>query len=639
MTAKHKKHLAVFVACVFGTISLFLGLSFWIVHTEWFSNFVRLRIIATLESSTGGKVEIGAFRFEPAHLTVRIRGLTIHGTEPRNAPPLASVPELELRLKLFSGLYHAVDLAALTIEEPRINFIVNPDGSTNIPSPKPAHAPSTNSPLATIVDLAVGQFRVDHGSFVFSQHTTPFDLQGQNLRVALDYNRLLRNYSGKVNVSPLRLSCRSGHPLDVRVELPLTLSADSVQLNNAHLSTEHSRLDFEASLQNLRAPTISAKGDSKISILEMQRVLNLPTDSSVKGTLQSATSDFSLTFDQSTHILAIQYLNFALGKSTFRASGFANAATGETIRFDSSLALAELFSLTKVKTPEVTGNLSIEGNLGLDPKLNYSVNGTIESRSLGLQDGSTRLSNVSLTAPFHASPTEIGLTSVNIAALGGTLTANVTIQQMQRLTAKGELHNLSFSNLASAFLGSPIGYGGVISAKLGARSNLQKPEYAVINAHVSISPTKRGMPVQGRLDGTLIGTSDNITISDSFVTLPNSHIRLSGALNKDLSVDLKSLNLNDFLPLANLGAKSKSLPIVLRGGAAHLETHVRGNLSSPDINAHVAISRFSLNNDLFVLRIAFWVRFKEYNPLNTRSDNVFGTEVAWKCSDEHNTVS
>jgi translocation and assembly module TamB len=600
--AKHKKRLLIWAASVAGAVVLLLCLSLLIMRTQWFSDFVRAKIISTLEDSTGGRVEIGMFRFDPTHLTARIRNLVIHGTEPQDVSPLAAISELELRIKLFSGLYHAVDLAYLAIEQPRINLIVNPDGSTNIPSPKAKSKPSSKSSLATIVDLAVGQFRIEHGSIAYSQTTIPFDLRGENLRVSLDYSQVGQSYSGNINVSPLKLSMGKNEPLEVQIDLPITLERDAIKLSNANFSTPLSKLNLDASLRNLTAPIIAAKGSAKFSVSEIQRVANI-SPNNAKGVPQFATSNFEASFDQSKGVLAVQNLNVALGKSTIHVFGTANPATGETVRFNGDLALAELVSLISPSTPQVNGSLDIGGTLSLDSKLNYTVNGTLESRALSIRDGSTHLSNVSLSTPFHVTPFEIDLNPIHLGALGGTLTAKIVLEQMQKLSAEGQLRDISLSAITSAFSGHPIGYAGVISGTVTARSNLHSKGQSdlLVSARTSIAPRGTGVPVQGRLNADYAAASGDVAIPNSSITLPHSRIIISGSLNKDLAVDLKSQNLNDFLPAANFGASSpvKSLPVTLKGGSANLTGHVHGNLSAPNINAHLAITQFIVNNDLF----------------------------------------
>jgi translocation and assembly module TamB len=50
----------------------------WYSTTESFRALVRQRLIATLEHSTGGRVELGSIHVVPFHFQVEVRELTIH---------------------------------------------------------------------------------------------------------------------------------------------------------------------------------------------------------------------------------------------------------------------------------------------------------------------------------------------------------------------------------------------------------------------------------------------------------------------------------------------------------------------------------------------------------------------------------
>ena len=106
------------------------------VQTQWFRNFVRAKIVTSVEEATGGKVDLGSFAFSWSHLRADVRGFVVHGLEPAGAAPLLSVQHLQVDLKLLSPLRGFVDLAYLLVDTPRVNLMVFPDGKTNIPAPK-----------------------------------------------------------------------------------------------------------------------------------------------------------------------------------------------------------------------------------------------------------------------------------------------------------------------------------------------------------------------------------------------------------------------------------------------------------------------------------------------------------------------
>ena len=68
--------LSAFLVCL-----LVLGGLAWYATTNSFQAMVRHRLIAELEKTTGGRVELGSFHTSPFRLRVEVRNLTIHGTE------------------------------------------------------------------------------------------------------------------------------------------------------------------------------------------------------------------------------------------------------------------------------------------------------------------------------------------------------------------------------------------------------------------------------------------------------------------------------------------------------------------------------------------------------------------------------
>src|SRR5436309_15693132 len=139
---KRKRVILIIAASLAGLLVVLVIASILVLRSAWFANYVREKIIAVTEESTGGKVEIAAFQFDWTHLTARIRNFVLHGTEPAGSDPLARIQLLEVRFKLLTGLKKVVDLQYLGIQQPQVNLIVFPDGKTNIPEPKVQKKPS-----------------------------------------------------------------------------------------------------------------------------------------------------------------------------------------------------------------------------------------------------------------------------------------------------------------------------------------------------------------------------------------------------------------------------------------------------------------------------------------------------------------
>ncbi len=603
MTSSRRRILVTSAASIAAIFAVIVIAALIVVQTPWFANFVREKVISTVEDSTGGKVEIGSFEFDWGSLTVRIRNFVLHGTEPPAADPLARISLLELHLKLFSGFKKAVDLAYLGIEEPRVNLIVNPDGTTNIPNPKVKSKPSETSPLETVVDLAVNQFKIENGQLAYSQQKAPFSARGDNLRVLLNYNLANPSYSGNVWINPLVLASGTNPPLNVNVSLPVSIQKDAVKLTDAHLSTSQSQVLVNASLQNMKAPVISAKLNANLSLAEAQRSFALPLDTTGKDLPRFLTAELNATVNQSAKTVQVQTARLGLGETTFQASGTIDPAQHSTVQFNGDLALAQLSRLLKVNSAQVSGDLQLNGKAALDANNNYVVDGDLNSRGVSLRSGATRVSNVTLSSPFHADPYLVSLNGLKIGLLGGDLTAKVFVEKMERLSAQADLHNFSLPYLADAFAGHRIGYDGAINGAIKATSDLKAKGTTGLKAQarLAITPGVHGVPVTGRLYADYNGAADSVDLGQSYLALPSSRLDLAGAINKQLKVSLVSHNLNDFLPAANFGSAKpmKTLPVTLQGGSANLTALINGNLSAPRITAHAAANNFQAQDHRF----------------------------------------
>ncbi len=603
MTPRKKKLLWTVGASLVGLIIVLAVASILILQSSWFANFVREKIIATTEESTGGTVELGSFQFDWRHLTVRIRDFVLHGTEPKGADPLVRVPLLTVKLKLFAGLKKAVDLQYLGIQGPRVDFIVFPDGKTNVPEPKIQKKPSQTSGLQTVVDLAVGRFEIQNGLLEFSDKKASFGARGENLRLLLNYNALTPAYAGNLSIDPLLLASGNLTPLDVHVNFPVTIEKDAIKIADAKLNTSQSQITLNGSLENMNAPKISAQVNANVSLSEMRRSFDLPIDAGASGVPHVLSAELSVSMDEKQNVTNIRTAHLALGHTTFQASGTLDPSRNSLVQFSVNLALGELAPLMKVTGVQTKGSLLANGTANVDAHDNYNVNGTMNSNGLSIRTETARLNDVSLYSPFHADPYLISLDGLKLKALGGDLTAKVFVEKLQRLSAEGALHNFSLPVLARAMAGKELGYDGSINGALKATGDLKAKGTTGYLAQVKLDivPGRRGIPISGRLYANYAGASDTLDLGKSYLDFPNSRLDLSGSLNRRIDLSLVSHNLNDFLPAANFGASKpeSTLPVELKGGTARIQAQIAGSLSTPRISSHIAMNRFAIEERPF----------------------------------------
>src|SRR5260370_5701782 len=86
-----------------------------LIDTDWFKDKVRQRIVAELEKSTGGRVEIGSFKWH--NLTAEAAPLIVHGNEPAGPPPPFRPAENATRGQILSYRTHPGHNASLKLTE------------------------------------------------------------------------------------------------------------------------------------------------------------------------------------------------------------------------------------------------------------------------------------------------------------------------------------------------------------------------------------------------------------------------------------------------------------------------------------------------------------------------------------------
>src|SRR5664280_2439405 len=135
-----------------------------VLQSRWFYDRVRENIVGTVETATGGRMEIGSFRLDWRRLRAEAGALTLHGTEPAEGPPLFRAESLAVGIKILSILKRNVDIAYLDVTAPQVYLIIGPDGRTNVPEPK-IKMKAGKPAIQSILDLAVGRFSLQRGQF------------------------------------------------------------------------------------------------------------------------------------------------------------------------------------------------------------------------------------------------------------------------------------------------------------------------------------------------------------------------------------------------------------------------------------------------------------------------------------------
>jgi translocation and assembly module TamB len=281
MTTRRRRLLiiatSVAVAMLLGAIAAVLTLS-----SDWFYNKVRERMIAEIERSTGGRVDIGAFHFDWTRLEATAGPLVVHGTEPQGESPLFRAGKVRIGLKILGAARSAVRLSSLIIERPRLHLIVQPDGSTNIPGPRPV---DPDGLLRKAIDVGIDHFEFRQGVAGVNDKSTPFDIRGENLEAVLNFDTASRQYAGRIASDALRINSPRFETAVMSVAADLSIRPGRIQVSNARVRMERSILRASGVVHNLASPRGEFNINADFSVAEIGHYAPLPIARTGEGKL------------------------------------------------------------------------------------------------------------------------------------------------------------------------------------------------------------------------------------------------------------------------------------------------------------------------------------------------------------------
>lgn len=257
-----------------------LGAVAWYTSTAQFENLVRGKVIAELESMTGGRVELGAFHWRLLHLEFTAEDLTIHGLEKPGQIPYAHIKRLYVGLKVISFFRHEMGLDYLEADRPVIHLIVYPDGSTNQPRPvvREIHRRPT---LDTIFDLRIGRGVLRDGTMMVNERRIPFSAAANHLDLKVQYRPAKgpqghERYESALHIEDVTLE--RGHEAvqhsvaDVHIEL----ERNQLTLQTLTLQTGRQHLVLSGSLTNFAKPVWKFKARGSVELKEVEALSSIP---------------------------------------------------------------------------------------------------------------------------------------------------------------------------------------------------------------------------------------------------------------------------------------------------------------------------------------------------------------------------
>jgi len=544
------RRIAVWLAVLLaGFLLAFVLAGVWILRSAWFYDQVRRRMVSTIEDATGGRVEIAAFQFDWKTLRAEVRGLTIHGREPADKPPLFHAASAAVGLKVVSILKRDVDIQYLDVDSPRACLIVAADGSTNIPEPKIKRT-RKEDPIETVLKLAIGRFHLRNGRVdVENRASVPFDLDGRQLAVQLNYDPRGPRYLGDLDIRPLALQWNGRPGMTLDVHTSLSFEKNHVGVRKLLLAMGGSTVEADGGVEDLAAPHAALRFSARLAASDVAPVLGIPGlagHAELRGTSTwSAAGGYS-------------------AEGSLSASGIGYRTAGMSLQgFRLSASLAARGPAARLHNVQLAGSLN-----GVFPKGAVSLGGSVASVELQSHD--------------------LDLRGIDIQALGGTFHGDCRLRGFERFSLEGAIANFTARRVVALESGQILPWDAIVSGDLSAEGSLARRGEVKASGEFAMAPAPGSPPVDGRLAVTYDSQTGIIDLGHSSLRLPSSHAEFSGAIGRQLQVRLETRDFNDILPA--LGESTKSLPIALDHGNARFTGTVTGGLDDLHLEGRAAAS-------------------------------------------------
>ena len=614
---------------------LMLGIGAYIAQSRWLREKVRIAIVSELETATGGRVELGAFRFDWKTLTAEVDRLAIHGKESAEQAPLLFVDRIRIGLKIISLLRRDIDVSSIGAEHPQIHLIQYADGTNNVPAPKLRRA-SNKSPVETILDLKIRSFDLRNGLLLAeapgdNKRRVPFSTKAENIAAKVGYDPLPARYSMEIAVDPLYFDSKETGKLKLQLQAAAAVERNRLTVSKAFVATATSEVNItNGVLDDFTNPNIAADIAARVSIAELGGILHL----------QSAQSGIATLTGSGKYVGPKDYtLQGKLHSDNFQFRTLTKSFVLKQARIDSDFVLSpDKVDLEGIRIAAFGGTINGRGGIRDGDRL------TAKGTAKGLALRSLLATFTPYVPPYDAlveAPFEVSTSFAN---------SRKTVA-----SAKATLSKRSETNPISGFV--DLKYDGAADALIFGPSTVNLPHSrvdvsGVLNRHLDLKASttqlddilpfldRKSLPVtlkngaatfQGTVNGNLLSPtvdghvdarnlvyetellesiSTDLKLTESSVVATNARATRAGftavgqgtlALSKWVATDASAVTANVRLDQADLSRlfallKQTDAPVT---GTLNAAATVAGTLAAPRITADLKAVQGTISGEPF----------------------------------------
>lgn len=592
------RHLPLSVATAAVLFSLAVVAAYFVASSAAFENFVRERLIAQIETVTGGQTQIASFHWRLLSLEAEAAGVVIHGTEDAGEAPYAQIERLRVRVSILGLFTPHISLRNLEIDHPQLHLIVYRDGSTNQPRPR-RREQRGKSALQTLFDLRAGQIIVEEGMLDFDDRAAAFD--AQNRYLPLDFQ------ADDVSLQMVYVPWSFGRPESYRIHAAAQDLVLARQLPRKATETVHGKFQLALDLERNRAilhnfELTSHRRGEPDRVLRASGTIDSFTNphwhSDIDGDLDMRLLEPVTGYADSPDGIAHLHLTANGIAPAFQIAGTVHVDGGSYLGAGMNATGVDLDARIdadrgKLLITQIVARLraggQIEGSVALAPWLPgpQAAPAEISAPATAPDSEESRLArNVLVHPPVIPIP------------MNGKVTANfkgVSLDTILTIVCPPQYRRLGFSALANGPASATWSNGDVRTI--------------AVTSTFSLSPLQQTppgeVPATGAIDATYTQRNGGVDLRNLELHLPASDFVARGSLGayplttaSVLNVDVHSHDLSEFdsvlrsLGLERNGRKgTAALPVSLAGQAdfhgtwtgSLIKPHIAGTLKATDL--------------------------------------------------------
>lgn len=516
----------------------------WYFSSPRFQELVRARVVAQLQRSTGGRVELGAFQWNLSQLRFEARNLTIHGKEAAGERPFFHADRVEVRMRIASIFSQRVALSYLGVEHPVIHLVSYADGTTNQPQPS-VKPPTLQADVEELFRLAVQRLDVRQGELVLNDRSLPLDLTADDLVASMDYAFNPRHYQGKLRVGKLDTHFQDMRPFASAADMEFTLWPTSAQVKSLNWTSGKSHLTASGHLDNFSKPTITAAYQGTVDLAELGAIVRRKElrggTAEVQGRAGYELGNYEANGRVSADDVNLTAPSGVLHHASFSADYFLSN---------------ERFALSGISGHALSGKLS--GDLEVVSRVEPTLRSPQHHR---------------LPTPprEQRGMAHLRLDGISVAQLAESVSTRSFPVGRLRLSGNAT------GTVQATWQGSPENADAKMSFVVVPPSRRQANE----------------KPLNGQLQASYSGSRHLLTFSRLDAAGPAGSLMASGTLGSsaNLSLNLTTSNMAELQPILAVFQGPRHIPLVVHGKATFNGT-VAGRIGAPTFSGHLQITDF-----------------------------------------------